>query len=76
IEDAMKVVRTELYDFTIVLSEKEFKRIAAIATKLELSMEQAFAEIVGMGITDFDNIKVGKESKDVVDRQGKGMGRG
>jgi len=63
----MKVQRTELLEFTVILSDNEFKIIACVGEHLKLGMEQTVAEIVAMGLTDFTNVLKDKENKNVVD---------
>ena len=63
----MKVQRTEIYDFTIILTENEFSEIARIAEKLHLNMEQTVAELMAMGLTDLRTVLTEKERKNVLD---------
>lgn len=59
--DVVEIERIDVYDFKTVISEKEFHQLALLADKLSVTIEQAFAEIVGMGFTDSNDIVKRKE---------------
>lgn len=52
----MEIERTDVFDFKVVLTEKEFAQVVLLSEKIKVSIEQAFAEVCGMGITDLQGL--------------------
>ena len=48
----VEVERIDVYDFKVVVSEKEFHQIALLADKLGVTFEQALAEVIGIGFVE------------------------
>lgn len=57
----MEIKRIDVFDFKVVISENEFLQISLLADTLDIKIEQAFAEIIGMGLTDSHDIIKAKE---------------
>jgi len=56
----VEIERKDVFDFMVVISDNEFHQVSLFADKIGMSIEQAFAEIIAMGLTDCHDVVTGK----------------
>lgn len=64
----MEVVRTNIYDFVVVLTETEFRLVKIIADCDNISIEQAFTNAIETGLFTKKKTLTGKGQANVVER--------